>query len=77
MKSVQYKGVKSPYSEKEKVVMDHLAKAWEAFLSLEKTHPCHNKDFSDGIHKCQDVILHKIVQRDYPETFPSYTGISL
>lgn len=64
----------TPYKPQEKLVMDYLVKAWEAFCVLEKTHPSHNKDFGEGIHKCQDVIIYKIVQRDYPETFPSYGG---
>lgn len=53
--------------------MDALVAAWTAFLKLEETHPSHNRDFSDGIHKCQDILIHRIVQRDYPETFPTYS----
>lgn len=74
MKTRQSTSKNSPYTEQEKLVMYYLTKAWSAFLTLPKTHPCHNSDFSDGIHKCQDVIIHRIVQRDYPESFPSYTG---
>lgn len=57
-------------TEEEREVMNALILAWNKFLELEKTHPSHNKDFGDGIHKCQDVLIHKIVQRDYPEDFP-------
>ena len=29
-------------------------------------------DFVDGIHKCQNVIMHRVLQREYPKEFPSY-----
>jgi hypothetical protein len=61
-----------PYIKREKKVMDCLVVAVREFIRLEETHPSHNKDFMDGIHKCQDVIIHRIVQRDYPKEFPVY-----
>lgn len=64
-----------PYTPEEKELMEHLAEATRIFNKLNKTHPCHNKDFTDGIHKCQDVIIHRIVQRDYPSTFPTYKEV--
>jgi len=53
--------------------MKHLVKAVNYFNKLTTTHPSHEEDFVDGIHKCQNVILHRIVQRDYPKEFPTYT----
>lgn len=67
----------NPYIEQEQDIMDRLAEVVKLFNKLPDTHPCHNKDFVDGIHKCQDVIIHKIVQRDYPDTFPSYTSANM
>lgn len=64
--------MKSPYVYSEEEIMNKLAEAFNLFNKLESTHPCHNKDFVDGIHKCQDVIINRIVQRDYPETFPTH-----
>ena len=64
--------MKNPYVDHEKEIMDALVKAVNCFRKLTETHPCHQKDFVDGIHKCQDVIIHRIVQRDYPNEFPVY-----
>lgn len=72
--SKNHKGKNKPYEATEKDIMDHLVKAWELYLTLDITHPSHNQEFSEGVHKCQNVLIHKIVQRDYPETFPSYNG---
>jgi len=63
---------KVPYERLEQEIMDHLAAAWNLFTSLESTHPSHTKDFSDGVHRCQDIIIHRIVQRDYPNYFPTH-----
>ncbi len=62
----------SPYIETEEKIMEHLAEAYNLFIKLEQTHPSHNRDFSDGIHKAQDLILHRICQRDYPNYFPTH-----
>lgn len=59
-------------NEQEREIAKLLGEAWNKFLRLEQTHPCHKHDFSDGIHKCQDVLIHRIVQRDYPADFPTY-----
>ena len=63
---------KMPYIKTEEEIMNHLVEASNLFNKLEQTHPSNIIDFVDGIHKCQDVIMHRIVQRDYPEEFPSY-----
>lgn len=60
-------------NEEEALVMASLVKAWNDFLKLETTHPSHNADFSNAIHKCQDILIHKIVQRDYPHSFPTHS----
>lgn len=56
----------------EKDIMKALVLAVNLFRKLKTTHPCHEKDFVNGIHKCQNVIMHKIIQRDYPKDFPTY-----
>lgn len=61
-----------PYTPEEKAISDLLVEAVNLFVKLPHTHPCHSRDFTDGIHKCQDVLIHKIVQRDYPKEFPTY-----
>lgn len=62
----------NPYIETEKEIMDSLAQAWNKLMELRPTHPDHTRDFADGIHKCQDVIINRIVQRDYPHVFPTH-----
>lgn len=58
--------------EQEQKVMDALVLAVQEFNKLPVTHPSHNQDFVNGIHACQNVLIHKIVQRDYPTKFPTY-----
>lgn len=54
----------------ENKILNNLTKAVIEFRKLEITHPSHEKEFIDGIHKCQEVIMWRIVQRDYPKIFP-------
>lgn len=61
---------KSPYISHEEELMKSLVNAVSCFRQLKETHSSHEKDFIDGIHKCQNVIIHRIVQRDHPEDFP-------
>ena len=63
---------KYPYRATEEKIMNCLAEAFNLFKELEETHPSHNQDFQDGVHRCQDVVIHRIVQRDYPTEFPTY-----
>ena len=63
--------MKNPYTQEEQDIMDALSLAFNKFSKLDITHNCHSKDFAEGINKCQDVIIHRVVQRDYPETFPT------
>lgn len=60
------------YKKNEKKVMFHLVEAVKYFNRLKHAHPCHKKDFTDGIHKSQNVIIHRIIQRIYPKEFPTY-----
>jgi hypothetical protein len=64
--------MKNPYKDTEEKLMQHLVAAINLFSKLDITHPSSEKDFVDGIHKCQNVIFHRIVQRDYPGEFPTY-----
>lgn len=64
--------MKNPFLEDEKEIMDLLVEAYNKFVKLEQTHPTHNREFTDGIHKCQDILGHRILQRDYSEYYPTY-----
>lgn len=59
----------SPFIDVENEIMEHLVKAAKLFYSLEQTPSCHQKDFEDGIHKCQYVLGMRVLQRDYPGVF--------
>ncbi|MDK0621518.1 hypothetical protein P5E90_11810 [Clostridium perfringens] len=56
----------------EGMIMDNLAEAWNMFLKLEQTHPSEQDNFAEGIHKCQQVLMNRILRRDYPEGYPTY-----
>lgn len=62
----------NPYKDTEEKIMNHLAQAFVLFNKLEQTHPQHKSEFVDGIHKAQNTVMSRILQRDYPETFPTY-----
>lgn len=62
--------VKDPHTPEEKKILKHLIDAWSLMLKFDSTHPDHCRDFADGIHKCQDVLIHRVVQRDYPHVYP-------
>lgn len=59
-------------NEQEREIMALLVSAWNKFQVMEQTHPDHKRDFADGIHKCQDQIIHRVVQMDYPKDFPTH-----
>lgn len=64
----------NPHTPTEQRVMDLLAEAWNEFVTLEQTHPSHIGEFQMGIHQCQAVMTHRIVQRDYPHVYPTRKG---
>jgi len=68
--------MKNPYLKTENKISDHLINAVKYFRQLESMHPSHEKDFIDGIHKCQNVIIHRIVQREHPKEFPTFKIIT-
>lgn len=52
--------------------MNLIVEAHNKYVLLEKTHPSDIKDWVDKIHCLQDILTRKILQRDYPNDFPSY-----
>lgn len=63
---------KNPYSSaEEESLMRLLKRAWDLFNKLKQTHPDHYHQFKSGIDSCEDVMIHRIVQRDYPFEFPT------
>jgi hypothetical protein len=60
--------------KKEIEILDYLTKAWNKFLKLKRQHPDEERDFADGIHKCQYLIGMRFA-RDYaPDIFPIKIG---
>lgn len=59
-------------TEEEGLVMDALIEAWNAFVKLKVTHPSDTKDFCDGIHKCQQILGMRVLQREFPDGWPTY-----
>ncbi len=55
----------------EKKISEHLATAWNLYTKLKMTHPSHVKDFCDGIHKCQQIIMWRELQRMNPKKYPT------
>lgn len=64
--------MKEPFLDEEKEIMELLVDAYNKFIKLKQTHPTHNREFMDGIHKCQDILGHRILQREYPNYYPNY-----
>ena len=65
---------KNPFTEDERKIMDLLVDAHNLFFALPVTHPSHANDWTEGIHRCQDVLTHRVVQRDYPDQFVTIPG---
>lgn len=51
-------------------VMNSLIIAFNKFCNLERQHPDEIRDFTDGIHKCQDLLAVRIARREYPKGWP-------
>lgn len=64
-------GVRSDgLTEQEGVVMDALCDAANAFGRLDRQHPDEERDFCDGIHRCQYALAVRIARRAFPVGWP-------
>jgi len=61
--------IKQPFTKQEQEIMDSLVDAHNKFVAMEQMHPDDTKEWVDGIHKCQNVLMRRIVARDYPDVF--------
>jgi hypothetical protein len=57
----------------EGIVADALCGAANAFGALVSQHPSEERDFTDAIHRCQDLLCTRIARRHYPTGWPTYT----
>ena len=58
-----------PFTEDEAEIMELLILANKKLIELGNTNDTEIMQWNDGIHKCQNVLIYKIVQRDYPKKF--------
>lgn len=61
-------------TEDEQIVMDSLVAAFNNFASLNRQHPDEMRDFTDGIHRLQDMLAVRIARRNFPKGWPTYSG---
>lgn len=62
---------KEPFTPEEKQIMDLIVAAHNIFVTLPVTHPGAIQDWVRGIHELQNVLIFRVMQRDYPQQFPS------
>lgn len=51
--------------------MDLLVEAHNKFIKLEKTHGMETSEWVNNFHKLQDILIARVVRRDYPDYFSS------
>ena len=56
--------------KKEESVLNNLTEAFNEFIKLESQHPDEQRDFTDGIHKCQYIIGMRIARNYRPDIYP-------
>lgn len=54
----------------EGAVMDGLLAAVDAFGKLDRQHPDEERDFVDGVHRCQYLLALRVARRAFPEGWP-------
>lgn len=64
--------MKDGLTGEERIVMDNLVEAWNGYCNLPKQHPTDLTEFCDGVHRCQSLLMMRILRRDYPEGYPTY-----
>lgn len=60
-----------PFTQEEEEIMDRLVSAWNIFTDLEITHKDEFDDFAQAIKDAQQILMNRVLRRDYPESFPS------
>ena len=60
--------------QQEGKIMDFLVASWNKFVKLDKQHPDDKRDFCDGIHKCQHILMSRVLRRNYPKGYLRITN---
>lgn len=55
--------------EQEEKVLKMLADCWNEFVKLDNQHPDEQRDFADGIHKCQYILGMRFARDSRPDIF--------
>ncbi|BBQ07944.1 hypothetical protein [Elizabethkingia anophelis] len=55
--------------ETEKKIMESIVKAHNDYVKLQSTHPSDINDWTNAIHKLQDILTRRVLRRDYPNDF--------
>ena len=56
-----------PLNGSEKAVLEHLAKAYNTFCTLDLVHPDEGNEFRAAIHQAQYLIARRVARRVDPE----------
>lgn len=60
----------STLTDDERKVIELLAKAWDAFITLPFQHPAHKQEFQHAIHAAQRIVMSRVVARQEGWTVP-------
>jgi hypothetical protein len=53
----------------EKAVLASLVAAWQQYVALPVEHPDEIRDFTDAIHRAQDLLAIRVARRADPDTW--------
>ena len=56
----------------EQKVLERLTECHKAFLDLAPQHPDELREFIDGVHVIQGVLMQRVTRRSYPKGWPAY-----
>ncbi len=71
-KPVRSQENKMGFTAPEQRVHDLLMDAYQAFVDLDSDHPDELRDFTDALHRLQDLLGVRVCRRSYPEGWPTY-----
>lgn len=57
----------SGLTPEEQLVADALVEAWNRFVALSDKTPDQQREFNEGIHQAQVVLMQRITRRLYPD----------
>ncbi len=60
---------KQPFTKEEQEIMDLIVAANNKFVNLKYAHPDDPRDWANAIHALQNILIYRVVKRDYPQTF--------